>query len=120
MKEETKRFFDWTKIKINLHKLETIVFAQEREIWWASLGINIGFEQNGKHEAFERPILILKKFNKHLLWVLPLTSQQKTGKWYFSLEYNGKISYAILSQIKALREKWFLLKFGTSPQKEFA
>ncbi len=35
----------------------------EREIWWCSLGVNLGDEQDGKNDFFERPILVLKKFN---------------------------------------------------------
>jgi hypothetical protein len=31
-------------------------YFREKEIWWACLGANIGFEQNGKNENFERPI----------------------------------------------------------------
>jgi hypothetical protein len=31
------------------------------EIWWVEVGVNLGFEIDGKHENFERPVLILKK-----------------------------------------------------------
>jgi hypothetical protein len=33
-----------------------------------SIGENIGFEQNGKNDMFERPVLVLQNFeHKHLL-----------------------------------------------------
>ena len=71
MTEYLFRFVEWTKLKIRLHiESKKIVYFYEREIWWASLGENIGFEQNGKDENFSRPVLILKKFNNHLLWIL--------------------------------------------------
>jgi mRNA interferase MazF len=76
MNQENKlnHFIEWTKIKIRIHVSERVLYFKQREIWWASLGCNIGHEEDGKNIMFERPVLIVKKFNHHLLWVLPLTS----------------------------------------------
>ena len=49
----------------------------ERDIWWCSLGENVGYEQDGKHENFERPILILRKFSQDMFLGAPLTSSEK-------------------------------------------
>ena len=38
-------------------------FFYPREVWWCSAGLNIGVESNGKNKNFERPMLIIKKFN---------------------------------------------------------
>jgi hypothetical protein len=75
MKKFLVQFVEWTKLKIRIHCLEKVPrYFKERGIWWTSLGVNIGHEQNGKNEKFERPVLVLKRFNEYLLWVLPLTS----------------------------------------------
>jgi hypothetical protein len=62
-----KDFDKWNSVKkiySKKERTETEVYFKEREIWWCSAGINIGDEQNGKNFFFERPIIILKKFNK--------------------------------------------------------
>ena len=35
------------------------VSFKERDIFWVSIGQNIGYEQNGKSDIFSRPVLIL-------------------------------------------------------------
>jgi hypothetical protein len=63
-----KDFDGWIKKKKSLHESskEKAAYFYEREIWWCSIGINIGFEQDGKNEHFERPVLVLRKFNRFL------------------------------------------------------
>ena len=79
----------------------------EREIWWCSIGLNLGDEQDGKNELFERPVLIIKKFNNKICWVLPMTTKQKDGIYYHQLEHDGKIFSVILSQIRLVSVKRF-------------
>lgn len=113
-------FIEWTKLKIRIHiSPERELFFHEREIWWASLGINIGYEQDGKNETFERPILVIKKFNRHVLWVLPLTSKEKTGVYYFPIEYQGEKSTIILSQLRLISSKRLIRKIRKLPASEF-
>jgi len=75
--------FYWYKKKKNIQR-KNRVFFNEREIWWCYLGLNIGDEQNGG-KNFSRPVVILKKFNKNLTIVVPLTKNNKKGKYYFYL-----------------------------------
>ncbi|OGY42782.1 MAG: hypothetical protein A2Y67_03560 [Candidatus Buchananbacteria bacterium RBG_13_39_9] len=113
-------FIEWTKLKIRIHLApDKKFYFHEREIWWASLGINIGFEQDGKHKTFERPVLVLKVFNKYLLWILPLTSKEKTGKYYYSTEYNGEKSNIILSQLRLISSKRLIRKIRKLSPREF-
>jgi mRNA interferase MazF len=65
----------WNELK---KKLETATdqprgFPKEGEVWMCSLGKNIGYEQNGTNENFSRPVLIVKKFNNHIFWSVPLS-----------------------------------------------
>lgn len=78
-----KDFKKWMGQKAEIHNNKTRPFFHEREIWFSSLGENIGFEQDGSGEKFMRPVLILRKFNNEVIWALPLTRTDKTGKYYF-------------------------------------
>ena len=44
-----KDFTHWHAVKQQLNQQPPRTF-EEREVWWASVGANVGFEQDGKHE----------------------------------------------------------------------
>ena len=50
---------------------------KERDIWWCSIGVNIGDEIDGKNELFHRPVLILKKFSSELCLVAPTSAMAR-------------------------------------------
>jgi len=103
-----KEFDKWNVEKKSLEKIgHNELPFHEQEIWWCSIGINLGDEQDGKNELFERPILIIKKFNRKLAWVLPLTSKEKDGVYYHQLEYDGQKFSVILSQLRLLSVRRF-------------
>ena len=88
-------------------------FFHEREVWWCSLGVNVGYEQDGKGERFARPVLIFKKFNKEIFWGVPITMASKTGKFYSPINLgDSKKRCAIISQIRLLDCKRLLDKVG--------
>lgn len=65
------------------------------------LGLNVGYEQDGKGDNFLRPVLVYKKFNKRVFLGISLTSKRKIDKFHFEFDFtNNKKSYAILSQIR--------------------
>ena len=103
-----KDFDSWNIEKKNLEEVghESLSF-HEREIWWCSIGINLGDEQDGKNELFERPVLVLKKFNNKIAWVLPMSTKQKIGIYYHNLEYDGRTFNVILSQLRLLSVRRF-------------
>ena len=109
-----KNFEDWNRLKIEINKSPADFFFHEREIFFAHLGVNVGFEQDGKGSNFERPVVILKKFNAHCCLVVPLTSQKIEGKYYFPFQIpsEDKPSYAILSQIRLLDRRRLINKIG--------
>src|SRR3977135_3027575 len=39
---------------------------QEREIWWRSVGVNVGHEMDGKNQFYNLPVLIVRKLGIHL------------------------------------------------------
>ncbi len=103
-----KDFDIWNKEKQELENTgHTILVFHEREIWWCSIGINLGDEQDGKNDLFERPVLVVKKFNNKVCWVLPMTTKQKSGVYYHALEHDGKVFSVILSQLRLVSVKRF-------------
>jgi mRNA interferase MazF len=102
---QNKDFDGWNIIKKNLDCKNNYLPINEREIWWCSIGLNVGDEENGKNEKFERPVLIMKKFNNKIAFALPLTSNGKGNKFYFKITFNNIESYLILSQLRLVSVK---------------
>ena len=115
-----KDFQGWHRKKEKIHDDKIRPFFHEREIWFSSVGTNIGFEQDGKGERFLRPAIIIKKFNNEVLWVLPITRSKKTGRYYFSFHFtNGEKSLVILSQIRLIDAKRLEYKIGDMVESDF-
>ncbi len=68
----------WDKFYKKLEGFGDGPFFKEREIWWVSIGINIGHEEDGKGEQYSRPVLILKKFNKYTFSGIPLSTTKRS------------------------------------------
>lgn len=102
-------FSEWHDEKSNIHIKKRRVYFYEREVWWCSIGLNVGDEQNGKGRNFSRPMVILKKFNNNIFWGVPLTSKIKTGKFYTPVDLgDGVQRTALLSQLKLIDGKRLL------------
>ena len=116
-----KDFDKWNNEKkiVNDKFVNKDLFFYTREIWWCSVGLNVGVESDGKHENFERPMLIIKKFNSDMVWALPLTTKEKQSRFYYKLAGDIINSQVILSQIKTLSTKRLLRKMGTVSETEF-
>ncbi len=101
----------WNIKKKELSNRERVYF-QKGEIWLASIGKNIGDEEDGKHSDYERPVLIVRKFNNNIFLGIPLTSNEEKGGKY----YHGLISFSgstlILSQIRLFDAKRLLRFMG--------
>jgi len=111
----------WNEKKKIIESSKNLVTFEERQVVFVNMGKNIGVEQDGKGADFLRPVLIYKKFNDHQFLGFPLTSQEKSGKFYVKIKHNGKISFAILSQIKTIsakRIKYKRSKIGSQNFKE--
>ena len=104
---ELDNFEIWNKKKQNLHFNSTFnAYPKIGEVWVAAVGKNIGFEQNGKGYDFQRPVLIIKKFNNHMMWIVPLTSIPKSLDFYYNYtDHDGNKVAAILAQLKLMSTK---------------
>jgi len=94
------------------------VYFHKGDVWFASIGKNIGDEEDGKHSTFERPILIVRKFNNNIFLGVPLTSNEvKEGKYYHKLiSFSGSI--AILSQVRLFDAKRLVRLMGKIENEE--
>ncbi len=100
-----KDFDTWSSRKKRLHAKTNIAYAWPREVWWCSLGINIGIETDGKHELFERPVIVLKVYNTESLLVLPLTSKPKEDRFHYKILTDSGYVYAKLTQVRVISSK---------------
>jgi mRNA interferase MazF len=100
-----KNFDNWNNAKKKVEQRPGFVMMREREIYWAYLGLNVGDEEDGKNECFTRPVLIVKKFNNRIAWVVPLSSKPGNPKYYYPLTHDGTVSFAMLSQMRLLSVK---------------
>ena len=113
-----KKFDKWALIKeeVDQKNVPENLYFYEKEVWWCIIGLNIGTEINGKDEKFQRPVLIIKKFNKYQFWGIPLTSKNKNNKYSVSIIYlnnDKKIkSFLNLSQLKVFSAKRLTKKIG--------
>lgn len=94
-------FDRWNSIKKQLHNKEEIIRFKEREIYFMSIGQNIGYESYGKDQLFLRPVLVYKKLSHQTFIGIPLTSREKSGSYYFTFNYKkNKSSTAMLNQMR--------------------
>ena len=112
-------FDNWNIKKKELSNRDRIYF-HKGEIWFASIGKNIGDEEDGKHSSFERPVLITRKFNNNIFLGIPLTSNEnKKWKYYHNLvSFGDSNSTAILSQVRLFDAKRLLRLMGKIDNEE--
>ena len=120
-----KDFQKWHKRKEQLNGNKERLFFHEREIWYCSLGANLGFETDGKGDEFLRPVVIVRKFNNEIFWAVPLTKSKKpvpykAEKYYFAFSFVPEVkSLAVLSQIRLIDACRLTRHAGTMNEAEF-
>lgn len=105
-----KRFLEWIGIKEKIHTEKLSPTFEEREIWWVNIGENIGHEENGRGDDFARPFVVIRKFNKELLFGVPCSSVIKENKYYFKIvvQAGNFKTAAMLSQARTISSKRLL------------
>jgi len=121
------KFDIWSEEKKSIHtNTPPVFYVKPREIWVTKMGVNIGFEQDGKR-AFSRPVVVLKQLG-NLFFTIALTTRGKTNnRYYFELKnnhytnssLNERRSSAILSQVRVMDKKRFMYKMGYVSEPEF-
>jgi mRNA-degrading endonuclease toxin of MazEF toxin-antitoxin module len=109
----TKEFDRWNKIKKKLNEDTEPLYFREGEIWWVHLGVNVGYEIDGKSEHFARPVIVLRKYNKYSFLALPLTTSPKLNPWKVPIGVvGGKHAFAVLSQLRNIDSRRLYQKIG--------
>lgn len=113
-----KDFDKWNIRKKETHAKQSVPLFSEREIWWCALGVNIGFEEDGKGLNYLRPVLIVRKFNKNIFYGLPITSKKKEDIFHAIIDSGEVKGSVILSQMKLIDSKRLSHLFSKITDKE--
>ncbi len=117
-----KDFDVWNQKKKELHAKtkDSILFFREGEVWWIHLGVNIGFEMDGKGRESTRPVLIIKKYNKFSFLALPLSTSAKANTYRVPIGViDRKEAVANMSQIKNIDSRRLAKKICTLEKSVF-
>ena len=121
-----EEFDKWNEVKKKTHKKENLVGFKPREIFWIRLGQNIGSEEYGKGNEFQRPVLIIKKLTYNLFIGIPLTSVVKEDNDYFhSFEFLNKQknsvskNSAMILQLKSFDKKRLMGRIGMISKEDY-
>lgn len=115
-----KDFDKWNERKKNLEQKSFYKFYKEREIWWCALGLNVGFEADGKSEKFLRPILILKGLSRETSLIAPLTTSKRKNVNRIDIgNVTGKEAQVSLSQIRVIDVKRLMKRITILDQEKF-
>ena len=115
-----KNFLDWFTLKPKIHDSNhQPQLVKEGNIWWCSIGQNIGTEIYGKGKNFSRPVIIHTKLSRYTFLVIPCSTQIKEGSWFVSFCHQNKQMVAILSQIKIVDYRRLENKIGDVDDKDY-
>ncbi|HEY4476407.1 MAG TPA: type II toxin-antitoxin system PemK/MazF family toxin [Candidatus Paceibacterota bacterium] len=115
-----KRFLEWIRLKERLHSNDYHPpLVSQREIWWASIGENIGSEINGKNNLFSRPVIIFKKLAHGFYFVIPTTTKDRRGSWYLKFRHQERDMVACLHQARTIDYRRLSSRLGRIDSDDF-
>lgn len=117
------KFNQWNEIKKDTHKKENTVGFKEREIFWLRLGQNVGNEEYGKGNEFQRPVLIIRKLTRNIFIGVPLTSTLKDNDYFHKFIYKTKKGLvensAMILQLKTFDKNRLMTRIGMINKNDF-
>ena len=110
----TKDFDTWNNLKqtLDAKDRQEAPLYRRREIWWCSVGVNVGFEIFGKNENFVRPVIILRKYSPLTFFGLPMTSNRKNIPSHFHFDFRGTAGSILLDQGKTFDARRLVKRMG--------
>ena len=122
--KESNNFDRWNEVKKKIHSTKRNVSFKEREIFWTRIGYNIGSEEYGKGNEFQRPVIIIKKITKELFFGIPLSTILKNGSYFHTFSYTTnkgeeKRVCAMLLQLRVFDKKRLMGRIGMIPKEEY-
>ncbi len=106
---------------LNERKYPKGLHFSETEIWWIAMGKNIGSEENGKNDDFERPVIIFRTFGLDTLWVIPLTTSLPAidPRREYEFVQDDTLQIADLAQLRLVSSKRLLRLKGKVKHDDF-
>ena len=107
-------FDKWNELKKSINKSTKPKSPHKGNIYWISIGQNVGCETYGKGKDFARPVLVLSKIQIGYIdsFVgVPLSSKTKNKKgfmYYKLTDGRGNKQVALLAQIRVFDSKRIL------------
>lgn len=120
-----KVYNEWNEIKKDVNKNKRKLGIKSREIFWAKMGQNIGYEQNGKGKNFARPVIIIRKLTSDLFVGVPTSTVKRDSNDYFhqfsyeDKEKNKLKVTALILQLKVFSTKRLMNKIGMITKEDF-
>ncbi len=115
-----KDFDAWNSKKKYLDANKRDLLFKDGEIWWCSLGMNIGEEVYGKGADFRRPVIVLKKLSRNSCIVLPTSTQKREGSWYHYLRVQDKDRWVLMNQMRFISANRLYVRESALSRDEFA
>lgn len=113
-------FDAWNIKKQELDRNKRELLFKEREIWWCSIGKNIGEEVYGKGKGFRRPVVIFRKLTGNSCLAIPTTTKPRTGSWYHHFKVAGKERWAMMHQMRFISANRLWLRESSLSAGEFS
>ena len=114
------RFLEWIGLKQKLHQgAQSPPLVSAGDIWWASIGENVGSEINGKSRLYSRPVIVFKKLAHGFYFVIPTTTKAKNGSWYVPFRQADRNMIASLHQARAIDHRRLSTKLGQLDDSDF-
>lgn len=114
-----KDFDRWNGYKKAIDSNSRLVLFHEREVWWCSIGVNVGSEQDSYSGDFSRPIVIVKKFTDGFFWGVQLTTKSRKGEFRIPIKLNEVANDMLVLQMRSLDAKRLIKKIGVLSRPEF-
>jgi len=114
-----KNYDQWNNLKKQLEERKEVPSFHEVDVWWCSLGINIGQEIDGKNTTAERPVCIVKKFDRSSFFALPLSSNTNAAVYRYPVMLENRKSAVLLHQGRTMSAKRLQRRLGHMKQTDF-
>lgn len=111
---------DWNTQKKAIQHAARMPVFKDAEVWWISLGVNVGVETYGKGQHRTRPVIVLRKVSKHGGLVIPVTSKVHTQNMYHELDWGAGPRWAMLHEIRSVSIFRFRSRIATLSDADFA
>jgi len=116
-----KDFDAWNESKKNLDSRKHAPHCHAGEVWWCSIGVNIGSEQDSMSSEYGRPIVVLRKVSRNVFLAVPLTTKIRDGvPFRVRIEFQGAVSDALIDQVRVYDRRRLMRLIGKLDTGTFA